>query len=80
LDGELKDGEYFKTQEKHLLSDLPELAEVLERNDRKTWRRIRWRLRRRRLWTQKRRKGLGIIARVAWILVVLGMSMGIFWR
>ncbi|HEX5283886.1 MAG TPA: tetratricopeptide repeat protein [Bryocella sp.] len=80
FDGELKKGEYFKTQEKHLLSDLPELAEAVERNDRKTYRRIRWRLRYKRLWTQNRRKGLGIIARIVWVLVMIGISMGIFWR
>ena len=77
FDGEVKNGEYFKPSQKHLLSDLPEMARALERNDHKAYRKLVWRLRL-RLWNENARAALGTIARIIVVLVVMGLVAALF--
>lgn len=50
--GELKPGEYFSTEHKYLLYDIPDLVEVLQHNQPKRYRKILWQLWFRRLWNR----------------------------
>lgn len=81
FDGALDKGEYFKTEEKYLLTDLPDLIKALERDDHTAYRKIRRGLRYHRLWDSVRRENLGkgarIAARIIWILLMLGIAGGI---
>ena len=77
FDGEVKNGEYFKPSQKHLLSDLPEMARALERNDHKAYRKLVWRLRL-RLWNENARAALGTIARIIVVLAVMGLVAALF--
>jgi hypothetical protein len=81
FDGEPKDGEYFKSSQKHLLSDLSEMVRALERNDRETYRKLLWRLRRLRLWNENSRAALRRIAtRIIIGFWVIGLIAALFQR
>jgi hypothetical protein len=78
FDGELKKSEYFKESQKHLIYDIPDIIEALQRDDRKAYRNLLWRLRLQRLWNQTSRSVLRIVARIILLLWAIAMAIGIF--
>lgn len=78
---ELKKNEYFKASEKHLIYDIPDMGEALERNDRKAYRKLLWRVRSQRLrslWNRNGRKVLRIVLRIIFALFAIAMIEGLF--
>jgi len=53
--GELKKSEYFNASEKHLIYNIPEMVEALQRHDAKAYRKLLWRIRFQRLWNPSSR-------------------------
>jgi hypothetical protein len=52
FEGGLEDREYFKTNHKHLLTDIPALLDALQGKDERSYRKILRRIRSRRLWNR----------------------------
>jgi tetratricopeptide (TPR) repeat protein len=81
FDSELKSGEYFKSSQKRLMHDIPQMIEALERDDRWAYRKLVWRLRLQRLWNQDRRRTVvrawRIVARVIVVLWAIGMIVSV---
>lgn len=77
FDRDLQPGEYFKTDYKYLLTDIPELAEALQRNDQKSYRKTLRRIRFQRFWNQKRRKNALKLARILLQLLILLLFIGL---
>jgi tetratricopeptide (TPR) repeat protein len=67
--GELRSGEYFRTELRYLLYEIPELAEALERGDRRACRKLTRRLRLQRLWSKSTRRT--IRRAFAWLFRIL---------
>jgi tetratricopeptide (TPR) repeat protein len=82
--GELKKSEYFNASEKHLIHDIPEMVEALQRDDAKVYRKLLRRLRFQRLWNPSSRKEFWKIVRLVLLILILvwfiGMATGIFHR
>lgn len=82
--GALKKTEYFKTAEKHLIYDIPDLVEALEREDEKSYRKMVRTLRFQRLRNLpkdlKGRRILRILLRVLVTLWMIAMMEGLFHR
>ena len=80
---DLKPGEYFRTAYKHLLYEIPDMVDALQRNDRKSYRKILWRVRFHRYWNEESRPRARKIVRIVLLLVltwIIGMMVGVFRR
>jgi len=82
--GELRSDEYFRTEYKYLIYDIPDLVDALQRDDRKMYLKILWRLRFKRLWNQGRRamvrNVLAWVVRLAVLWWVIANVSGVFPR
>jgi predicted Zn-dependent protease len=67
--GDLKPGEYFRAEDKHLRHDVPDMVEALERRDTTAYRRILWRLRFSRIWNKESRALVRQI--LGWVLRII---------
>jgi hypothetical protein len=80
--GELRKSEYFNSSEKHLIYDISEMVEALQRDDTKAFRKLLRRLRFQRLWNPSSRKQFWKIVRLLLRILILvwfiGMAAGIF--
>ena len=78
FDGYLKDGEFFKSNQKHLLTDLPALVEALGRDDKRVYGKILRRIRLQRFWNRETgiswHGALRIVARIFltfWLIAMI---------
>jgi tetratricopeptide (TPR) repeat protein len=82
FEGDLKPGEYFRASCRYLLTEIPDLVEALQRNDRKSYRKSLRRIRFHRLWNKENRARAWKIARFLLQLLALlwfiGTVSGVF--
>jgi tetratricopeptide (TPR) repeat protein len=75
FDGQVAEGEWFKGTRRHLLEDVPQMAQLLERNERWKFRRTVWRLRfshlTRRVRDSQVIRGMSRVPFVVWWLIFL---------
>jgi tetratricopeptide (TPR) repeat protein len=79
FDGELKKSEYFKTSERHLVHDIPDMVEALQSGDSKAYRRLLWRLRFQRV-KRSRAELMKLLARIVILIWIIFMAVGVFFR
>jgi hypothetical protein len=76
LDGELRKGDYVRTQENHLIRDIPEMIEDRQRDDHRAYWKLLWRFRRQRVWNRNSRAVFRIVARIILMLQwIIGMAL-----
>jgi hypothetical protein len=66
-----------------LLYEIPDMVDALQRNDRKSYRKILWRVRFHRYWNEESRPRARKIVRIVLLLVltwIIGMMVGVFRR
>ncbi len=78
FEGDPDSSEYFKSEDHHLLGDIPMLVRLLQQNENWLYRKTLWGVRMKRLWRQTVRseqntegQNAGVTELVRWILIVL---------
>ena len=69
----LKKSEYFRKRDAHLRQEIPDLVEALQKDDRKAYRKLVWKMRIQRLRPAKGGPVLRVLLRILAFLFVLGM-------